>query len=269
MTYSFKNKVAIVTGSNRGLGKALALALLRQGARVVLNGRDAAKLEETRREFLEAGFACLTQAGDVSDYAFCEQMVKATIEKFGQLDIMINNAGLSSEGKLEETAPEVFRKSFEVNALGVIYPTKAAIPYLKESKGSIIFTGSIAGFMGLPEFSAYSGSKMALTAITQALRIELDGTGVHVGLNYVGFVENENSKTYINKEGKVEPLPVRASFTRMPREKVAAIFLRGIARRKKVQVLSGLGKITWWLSRWLPGLFEFLMTSRYRKKQTS
>jgi short-subunit dehydrogenase len=191
-------------------------------------------------------------------------MIDQVISKFGKIDILINNAGLSAEGKIEDTSAEVFKKTFDVNVLGVLYPTKAAIPHLKKAKGHIIITGSIAGFIGLPEFSTYSGTKMALTALSQSLRIELADSGVHVGLNYVGFVENEN-KTFINKDGEVEPMPIRSTFKKMPKEKVADIFLRGIAKRRKSQVLSPLGKATWLLSRWLPGLFERLMTRKYLK----
>ena len=121
----------------------------------------------------------------------------------------------------------------------MIYPTKAALPHLKKTQGHIIITGSIAGFMGLPEFSAYSGSKMALKALSQSLRIELAGTGVHVGLNYVGFVENDPEKTYLNTDGELEPLPVRSSFKRMSQEKVARIFLHGIEKRRKIPRRKG------------------------------
>ena len=267
MSYSFKNKVAIITGSSRGIGRAVAYALAKIGARVVLNGRDESKLQETHNAFVKAGYDCRAYSGDISDYTFCNQMINDTIKEFGQIDILVNNAGLTTEGSLEESSAEVFQKAFGVNVLGVIYPTKAAIPHLKKTKGHIIITGSVAGFMGLPGFSAYSSTKMALKAISQSLRIELAGSGVHVGLNYVGFVENDEDKTFINQDGKIEQLPVRASFKRMSQEKVAEIFLKGIAKRKKFLVLSTLGKATWLLSRFIPGVFESVLTKRYLKNQ--
>ena len=267
MKYNYQDKVAIITGSSNGIGKAVAWALAEKGTRVVLNARNETRLQQTHEEFTRAGFDCLAIAGDISDFNFCQKLVKATIEQYGRLDILINNAGLSAEGKIEYTRAEVFQKTFEVNILGVIYPTKAAIPHLKETRGHIIITGSIAGFMGLPEFAAYSGSKMALTALSQSLRIELASSGVHVGLNYVGFVENEN-KTYLTQEGKVEAMKVRSNFKRMPREQVAAIFLRGIEKRKNIQVLSFLGKTTLLFSRWMPSLFERIMTNRYIKNNS-
>jgi short-subunit dehydrogenase len=268
MKYSFEDKVAIITGSSRGIGKAVALALAKNGTKVVLNGRDELKLEKASKEFAEYGYEHIALAGDISDPEFCQQLVDATFDKYGKLDILINNAGLSAEGKLEDTSPDVFRKSFEVNVLGVIYPTRAAIPYLRETQGSIIITGSIAGFLGLPEYSAYSATKMALTALSQSLRIEVADSNIHVGLFYVGFAENDEQKTYINKDGEVEVMPIRSNFKRMPLEKVASIFLNGIAKRKRLHVLSGLGKFTWWISRLIPGIMEKIMTRRYLKDKS-
>lgn len=267
MSHSFKDKVAIITGSSRGIGKAVALALANEGAKVVINARSQDKLQITDTEFKNMGYDSLAIAGDVSNFTFCERLVKETLGKYGRIDILINNAGLSTEGKIEDTNPAVFQTAVDVNILGVIYPTKAAIASLKKTKGSIIITGSIAGFMGLPEFSAYSATKMSLTAIAQSLTIELAGTGVHVGLNYVGFAQNDETKTYINKDGEVDQMPIRADFKRMPMDKIAQIFLKGIEKRKRRQILSGLGSMTSLVSRFIPGLFERIMIKRYLKQQ--
>ena len=136
-------------------------------------------------------------AGDVSKAEDCHQLIEHTIKTFGQIDVLINNAGISMEGSIEDLAPEVFQKVIEVNYLGSIYPTKAAIPYLKKSKGSIIFMGSAAGIRGIPNHAAYSSSKMSLTAIAEALKIELKKSDIHVGLAYVGFTENDEEKNHL------------------------------------------------------------------------
>lgn len=267
MSSTFENKVAIITGSSRGIGKALAESLAKEGAKVVINGRDQVKLDKASKELKQSGFDHLALAGDISNPEFCQELIDSAVEHFGQIDILINNAGLSTEGKIEDSNPQVFRTAFEVNVLGVIYPTRSAIPHLRESRGSIIITGSIAGFLGLPEFSAYSSTKMALTALAQSLQIEVADSNIHVGLYYVGFAENDENKTYVNKEGEVEVMPARSNFKRMPMEKVAAIFLNGIRRRKRRIVLSGLGKSLWWLSRLFPGIIEKVMVRRYRNNQ--
>lgn len=267
MKFSVKNKVAVITGSSRGIGKAVALALAEKGAKVVLNGRNEQRLRETEMAMKAAGFDCLAVAGDISSYSQCERLIDESVSHFGQIDILINNAGLSAEGTIEETAPEVFKTIYETNLLGVIYPTKAALAEIKKQKGSIVFIGSIAGFMGLPGFSTYSASKMALTALAQSLKIELAGSGVHIGLNYVGFAENDTEKTFINKDGDLEYLPVRKGFQKMPIAKVADKIVRGIEYKRYKQIFSGLGRLTAFLQKFYPRVFEWVMIRRYKKTQ--
>ncbi|MCB0496523.1 MAG: SDR family oxidoreductase [Cyclobacteriaceae bacterium] len=265
--YLVKDKVAIVTGSSQGIGKAIAIALCAKGAKVVLNSRSLEPLQKTEAELKSMGFEVLAVQGDVSIYEDCERLVNETVSAFGQIDILINNAAISSEGSIQDTSPEVFEKMFRVNLMGVINPTKAALSYIKKTKGSIVFTGSISGFMGLPNYSAYSSSKMALTSLVQALKLELVGTGVHVGLNYVGFTENEEHKTFITAEGNLEAVPVRKQFAKMSREKVANHFVKGIEKRKYKQTLTLLGKILKLVQQYFPAIFERVLILVYKRQQ--
>ncbi|MCF8372521.1 MAG: SDR family oxidoreductase [Bacteroidales bacterium] len=264
-----EGKVAIVTGSSKGIGKAIAIALAAKKVKIVLNGRDAEKLEQTAREISSSGYEVFPIQGDVGIYSDCEKLIKQTVEKYGTLDILINNAGLSMEGSIGNTSPEVFEKVIHTNILGVIYPTKAALPYLMKTNGSVIFTGSIAGFMGLPNYSAYSASKMSLTAIVQSLKIELEGTGVHVGINYVGFAENPSDKTFLNQNGEIEQVPIREQFKRMPLQEIANIFVKGIEKRRYKQTPSLLGKTTNIAQRFFPTFFEWLMTRKYKTEKAA
>lgn len=256
---NLEGKVAIITGSTMGIGKAIAMALADKGVKVVLNGRNLGRLEKTAAEMRSNGYDILPIQGDVGNYKECEILINQTIDKYGSIDILINNAGISMEGSIADSLPDVFEKVFHTNILGVLYPTKAALPSLIKSKGSVVFTGSIAGFMGLPNFSAYSASKMSLTALVQSLKVELAGTGVHVGINYVGFSENDSEKTFLNDQGEIEKMPVREGFKRMSLEKVAAHFVEGIEKRKYKQTLTFLGKIINLTQRYFPGLFEWLV----------
>lgn len=250
-----------------GIGKAIAIALAKKNVKIVLNGRNQERLEITTEELNASGYDVLSIAGDVGVYSDCENLIKQTIDQYGAIDILVNNAGLAMKGSIEATSSEVFDKVFHTNILGVLFPTKAALPHLKQSRGSVVFTGSIAGFMGLPEYSAYSASKMSLTALVQSLKIELAGTGVHVGINYVGFVENDENKTYLNHHGEIEKMPVREQFKRMPLEIVAAHFVNGIEKRRYRQTLSFLGKLTNILHRYFPALFEWIMIRKYLKQK--
>ena len=260
-------KVAIITGSSKGIGRAIAIALAKKNVKVVLNGRSKESLENTAKELRDEGFEILSVQGDVGIYEDCENLIGQTIKKYGVIDILVNNAGLAMEGTIDNTSPEVFARVFHTNILGVLFPTKAALAYLKQSKGSVVFTGSIAGFMGLPDYSAYSASKMSLTALVQSLKIELAGTGVHVGINYVGFAENDKNKTYLNHLGEIEKMPVRKQFKRMPLEVVAAHFVSGIEKRRYKQTLSFLGKVIHFGQRYFSDLFEWLMIKKYLKQQ--
>jgi short-subunit dehydrogenase len=260
-------KVAIVTGSSKGIGKAIAIALAKKNVKVVLNSRSPENLENAAEELRSSGFDILAVQGDVGIYNECEKLIEQTIKKYGNIDILVNNAGLAMEGTIANTSPEVFEKVFHTNILGVLFPTKAALPYLKQSQGSVVFTGSIAGFMGLPDYSAYSASKMSLTALVQSLKIELAGTGIHVGINYVGFVVNDDDKTYLNHQGDIEKMPVRKQFKRMPLEIVATHFVSGIEKRQYKQTLSLLGKFTNLVQRYFPVLFEWLMIKKYLKQK--
>lgn len=258
-TTTLNGKVAIITGSTMGIGKAIAIALAKKGAKVVLNGRNQQRLDSTAQEMRLDGYDILPVQGDVGNYKACENLIDKSINKYGAIDILINNAGISMEGSIADSLPEVFEKVYHTNILGVLFPTKAALPYLLKSKGSIVFTGSIAGFMGLPNFSAYSASKMSLTALVQSLKVELAGTGVHVGINYVGFSENDQNKTFLNNEGKIEKMPERKNFKRMPLDKVADYFVLGVEKRKYKQTLTLLGRIINLSQRYFPALFEWII----------
>jgi short-subunit dehydrogenase len=256
-------KVAIITGSSMGIGKAIAIALAKKQVKVVLNGRNLERLENTAMELSALGYDVFAIQGDVGKYQDCENLVYQTLSKYGAIDILINNAGLAMEGSIADTSPMVFEQVFHTNIIGVLFPTKAALTYLKQTKGSIIFTGSIAGYMGLPNYSAYSSSKMALTALVQSLKIELTGTGVHVGINYVGFVKNDHEKMFLNQYGKLETMPEREQFKRMPLAEVAARFVKGIEKRRYKQTLSFLGKMTKLTQRYFPAVFEWLMIKKH------
>jgi len=260
-----KDKVAIITGSSQGIGKAIAIAFAQKGVKVVLNGRNVDKLSQTKLELFEQGYEVLAVQADVGNYEECENLVEQAVNHYGQIDILINNAGIAMEGSIAETSPEVFENVFHTNIMGVLFPTKVALPHLKKTKGSVVFTGSIAGYMGLPNYSAYSASKMSLTAIVQSLKIELAGTGVHVGINYVGFAENDKDKTYYNAKGELKVMPVRKQFKRMPLEQVAYYFVKGIEQRKYKQTLSVIGVLTRIMQQYFPALFEWVMIKKYLK----
>lgn len=258
----FTNKVAIITGSRMGIGKEIAKQFLCLGARVVLNARNADRLEETANQFKTEGFDLISICADVSVPDDCERLINKTIRHYGKLDILVHNAGLSGFGNIEDSDLSVVRKIFEVNLLGPVYLTKYALPHIKTSHGSVLFISSLAGINGMPGYAAYSGSKMGLTSIAESLRMEVIEFNIHVGIAYVGFTLNDPEKKVYNPSGILVGVPARNNVSVLPVKKTAKRIIRQIKKRKFKDVHTLLGKMNWFLYKLFPGLvFRIIMKS--------
>jgi len=261
------NTVVIITGSSMGIGKVMALEMLKEGAKVVLNARNPERLKKTFEELKAAGHPVIAVAGDVSKVADCNKIVREAVAAFGKVDVLVNNAGISMEGEVTELKPEVFRKVMEVNYLGSVFPTLAALPELKKSQGSVIFMSSAAGVRGLPGYSVYSSSKMALTALAESMKIELYPDKVHVGIAYVGFTQNDPDKTIYNSDGEIIAQPVRTFIKAEPPINVAKRISNMVANRRFKQVFTPLGKLNAVVNRWAPGIGEWILRRNYFKRK--
>ncbi len=262
-----RDKVIIITGSSMGIGKVMAREMLMRGAKVVLNARNEERLQKACYELKEGGYPVHAVPGDVAKWEDCRRLISETTTTFGRIDVLINNAGISMEGEIADVNPDVFRKVMEVNYLGSVYPTQAALPELKKSRGSVVFISSAAGIRGLPGYAVYSSSKMALTALAEALKIELYGTGVHVGIAYVGFTENHPDKTIYNAEGTIVAQPNRGFIKAEPPVNVARRIINMIARRRFKAVFTPLGKLNAFVNRWMPGLGEWILRRNYVRRK--
>jgi len=238
-----QEKVAVITGSSMGIGKATARLLASQGAKVVINGRTESRLEQAKREFEQVGFEVLAVTADISTQAGASLLITETIKHFGQIDILINNAGMSARGYFEEIDPEVLERMLQINVMGCLHPTKAALPYLESAQGSIVFVSSVAGIRGLPETGIYCATKMALTAMAESLKVELSDKVIHVGIIYVGITENDPGKRVIDKDGSYLLLKDRKQRNTQKPEDVAQAILRMIEKRQFKKILTFLGKL--------------------------
>ena len=263
---NLQNKVAIITGSSIGIGRTLAFEMAKRGAKIVLNARNPERLEKTQKAMQEAGYESIAVAGDVSNPGDCQILILKTIAAFDKIDILVNNAGISMEGTVEELDPDVFKKVMEVNYLGSVYPTKEALPFLRKTKGSVIFTGSLAGMRGIPKYSVYSSSKMALTALAESLRIELDGSGVHIGIAYVGFTQNDPEKTIFDKNGKIIAQPKRDFVKTEPPENVALRIIKMIENKTFKQYFTLLGKLNAFMNRFFPSIVNLVLKRNYKSR---
>jgi len=262
-----KNKTAIVTGSGMGIGKAIALELCKAGANVVLNGRNAERLEKTYQEFLQKGFTVVAVAGDVTKVSDCNVIIQKAIDSFGDIHILVTNAGVSMRERFENLQPEVFSQIIESNINGSAFPTLVALPHLKKTKGSVVFISSAAGMIGLPTASAYSAGKMALTALAQSLKIEMASSGVHIGIVHVGFTQNDVEKRVLNATGDLVPVASRPAYLQQTQEQVARSVLSTIRNRKFKVVLSLVGKINAFVVRFFPSLVIRIVTSSQKKME--
>lgn len=260
----FKGKVIIITGSSRGIGKSLAVLLGSYGARIVLNGRNAESLKKAEAELLQKGIEVISINGDISTEEDRLRLIGETVSRFGKLDVLVNNVGLSMRGEFADLSPLVIETAFNTNSVYPLLLTRIAIPEIRKSKGSIVFISSLAGLWGLPDLSVYAAAKMSLTAIAQSMRVELQPYGVHVGLIYVGVTKNEPDKTVMDASGR----PVLIATEKRPfetsTERVSSGIASNIVKRKKQTFIGINGKIYLILCRYLPGLMEFLSLRRYK-----
>ena len=253
---TFQNKVALITGSSQGIGKATAKEFAKLGAKIVLNGRNAERVNLAVEELKASGADVIGVVGDVAVAEQARHLLDKTLEQFGRLDILVNNAGVSMRGDFAELKPDVFNQVFNTNVIGVTNLTIPAMVHLKANKGSLIFISSLAGIRGLPGLSAYCSSKMALRAIAESIRIEEAESGLHVGLIQVGITEIEHAKQTVGPDGKLMTINDRSKFKVMPMENVAQAIVKNIKKRKFVTTLTGIGKLNATMQSVLPGLVE-------------
>ncbi|WP_266365978.1 SDR family oxidoreductase [Tellurirhabdus rosea] len=263
------DKVVLITGSSTGIGKALAFAFGREGARIVLCARRLDSLEAASRELSAAGIDHLALPADVSVEAEVKHLVEETIRYYGRLDILINNAGISMRSMFEDLDPEVIRKVMDINFMGTVYATHHALPHIKKTKGSIVGISSIAGYRGLPVRTGYSASKFAVNGFLEALRTELLHSGVHVLLACPGFTASNIRFAALDKEGNASGETMRDESNMMSAEECADHILRAVKKRKRDLVLTAQGKLTVFLNKWLPALTDKLVYNTLAKEKDS
>lgn len=264
----FINKVIIITGSTRGIGLKTAELLARHGARIVINSRSPQKVESAIDYLKQYSPHVTGIPGDVGNYELCKELRNFAIENFGQIDILINNAGVASSGLMKDILPNTFEKVLNINLLGSVYPTLACIHDIIDQKGSVLFISSVAGIIGLPNYSAYASTKRAIVSLAESLRTELTDDGVFVGVNYPGFSENEDQKTMINAKGKEVLLQKRKGIKVLSRERVAEKIIEQLQKRKFRMYSSVSAKAIQVTYRLFPQL-TLNVLRHYRKKISS
>jgi dehydrogenase/reductase SDR family protein 7B len=247
-----KDKVIIITGGSSGIGRALAERFGEEGSKVVITGRRKEQLESVAAELKEKGFEVLPIVADASVETDCARVVDMTIETYGRIDVLINNAGISMRALFEEVQLDVFKKVMEVNFFGMVYTTKYALPYIIRSKGSVVGISSVNGRRATPERSAYSASKFAMIGFLESLRSEMLDRGVHVLTACPGFTVSNIRKSALLGNGRVQGYSPADEEHMMRAEDVADHIYTAVVRRKRDLLLTLQGKLAVWLNVFFP-----------------
>ncbi len=260
----WQRKVALVTGGSSGLGRAIAHEFAAAGAKVVLAGLEADAVARSAGQVQAAGCETLGIQADITRQEDVDRLLAQALERFGRLDVLVNNAGRSMRGKLLDTTPEQFRELMELNLIGLVRCTRAAAPHLLEQRGHVVNIGSLASKSAARWVGAYPATKHAAAAYSQQLRLELGPQGLHVLLVCPGPIERKEARLY-PLEG-LEDLPERARQpvagvrTRaISPEWLARAILRACQRRRPELVVPGHARWLFALAQLWPALGDWIV----------
>jgi short-subunit dehydrogenase len=256
--------VFIITGASDGIGAEIArqLASARKAeAALVLAGRSQDKLDAVAAQCQVHGAQTLCFAMDVGEDAQCRALIEQTVAKFGRIDALINNAGISAQALFEEVKPEDlhwYERLMKINHWGAVWCTHAALPHLKATRGHIVAVNSLAGLVGVPGRTAYSASKFAMTGFFESLRIELKHAGVSVTAAYPGVVATQIRYRGFNAKGQPAGASGLKEDNAMPVEACARLIIDGMQQRRREVVMTAKGKLGRFMKLLAPGLVEKL-----------
>jgi NAD(P)-dependent dehydrogenase (short-subunit alcohol dehydrogenase family) len=261
---SFRGATVLITGAGGGLGRAMAVAFAAAGARIAALDKDAAALESLCAELAARGTECLALPCDVTDAEACARAVSLAADRFGSLDVLVNNAGMSHRSGFAATDVGVIRRIMEVNFFGAVHCTKAALPHLVARRGLIIAVSSVAGYTPLIARTGYAASKHAMHGFFDSLRTELAPQGVDVMMVCPSFIATRIDRNALGGDGKpVRHAQVTVGQPLTPEDAAARIFA-GAERGRRQLFVGRTAWMAWWLSRLAPRRYERIMARRLR-----
>jgi short-subunit dehydrogenase len=252
-----KNNVVILTGASKGIGEGLAIALAEAGAQLALAARDIEALDRVAALCRAKGAKVITMSVDVANESECKQLVHRTVEAFGRVDTLINNAGASMWARFDEIKEaRILEQLMRVNYFGAMYCTMYALPHIKASRGRIVSIASLAGKTGVPTRTGYAASKHAMMGFFDSLRIELMDTGVTVTSICPGFVSTGIRENAAGPDGRAIAIsPVKEGQVMSVAECVR-ICMHAIEYRKREVVMTARGKLGMWLKLIAPSVVD-------------
>ena len=256
---AFHDRVVIVTGASAGIGKSLALLLASQCAKVVIAARRAERLDKIAEQCRMFCGEVLVIPTDVSNEMHCKALIEKTINAYGKLDMLINNAGMAASALLDEF-PDLclFKRTMDINFYGAVYCTYYALPYLKQTHGRIVAISSIGGKTAIPYNTPYCASKYAMHGFYDSLRMELYQHHVSCTVVCPWWVATEFHESQVNKDGMPRGSRGRAYYTKktMTADQCAEIALNAAYKRRR-EVLMGPGTLATWLKLIAPAFLDW------------
>ena len=257
----FSGKVILITGAAGGLGAALCHQFAAAGAHIAAMDLDATRLQDLVAT-LPAG--TLSIAGNIADPAACQAAIDQTVARFGALDGLINNAGISHRSLLADTDPAVIRRVMEVNFFGTLQMTHAALPHLVDTRGVVAAISSVAGFAPLLGRTGYSASKHALHGFFDTLRTEVEDQGVGVTLICPSFIATGIGGAALGGQGgSAAAARITAGGESRP-EDIARRIVEAIAHRRSLLLPDRTSRLAWWVRKFAPGFYAGTMKRRVR-----
>ena len=255
-------KVYLITGAASGLGRQLAADLAARGRRLALFDRNSEQLEESVALCAQAGGEAIGVVGDVTVPADCSRFIEAAIARFGRIDALVNNAGISMWARFEDiTDVSIFTRLVEVNYLGAVYCTHYALPHIKKTKGSLVAISSIQGRIPVPFHTGYVASKHAVQGFFSCLRSELRGSGVHVLLVLPHWLTGTNLRANAyDKDGRARAAAKsRHSSESVTVEACSKAIIESLDKRREELVIPAKLRALPWLNLISPRLVDYLV----------
>ncbi len=236
-----EGKVAIITGGNAGIGEAIAKRFIEEGASVVVTGRRQQELDRVVSVIRHGKGKVLALAGSVTDDTHVQEVTRRTIESFGRIDVLVNNAGIGDFGKrLHEIDDVTWANVLDVNLTGVFRMTRAIIPQMiKQGRGAIINISSIASLIGLPTLPAYTASKGALDALTRALAVDYAKDGIRCNVVNPGLIDTPMAAPLMANPERLEPILSHYPLRRPGKPEEVASMVLYLASEESAWVTGG------------------------------